>query len=183
VATTLPSGVVTGVISRAQKPSAIAFSARFWLRTPNSSISSRVTPRSWARFSAVCPMARYTSGSSPSSRGSCQTSAPPAALAPDRSRAASNAGFCQPPPTSACASGGSPSELPRAYRETVSTPAEMNTSPSPALMAWNAIRVVCSDEAQYRVSVAPGRKSYPSSVATTRAWLKPCSPPGSPHPR
>ncbi len=32
--------------------------------------------------------------------------------------------------------------------ETVSTPAEMKASPSPALMAWNAIRVVCSDEAQ-----------------------------------
>jgi hypothetical protein len=57
VATTVPSGVVTGVISRAQKPSAIAFSARFWLRTPNSSMSSRVTPLTWARFSAVWPIA------------------------------------------------------------------------------------------------------------------------------
>jgi hypothetical protein len=58
----------------------------------------------------------------------------------------------------------------------------MNTSPSPALMAWYAIRVVCNDEAQYRVSVAPGRKSYPSMTATTRARLKPCSPPGRPQP-
>ena len=40
------------------------------------------------------------------------------------------------------------SELPLANRETVSTPAEMNTSPSPALMAWKAIRVVCTDEEQ-----------------------------------
>ena len=32
--------------------------------------------------------------------------------------------------------------------ETVSTPAEMNTSPSPALMAWNAIRDVCTEEEQ-----------------------------------
>ena len=70
------------------------------------------------------------------------------ALRSERARAASKRGFCQPPPTSACASGGSPSELPRAYRDTISTPAEMNTSPSPALIAWNAIRVVCSDEAQ-----------------------------------
>ena len=58
VLTTVPSGVVTGVISRAQKPSAMAFSARFWLRTPNSSMSARVTSCTWARFSAVCPMVR-----------------------------------------------------------------------------------------------------------------------------
>ena len=47
---------------------------------------------------------------------------------------------------------GRESLLPLTYRDTISTPAEMNTSPSPALMAWNAIRVVCSDEEQYRVS-------------------------------
>jgi hypothetical protein len=35
----------------------------------------------------------------------------------------------------------------------------MNTSPSPARIACAAIRVVCRDEAQYRVIVAPGRKS------------------------
>ena len=56
--TTVPSGSVTGVISLAQKPSAMAFSARFCERTPNSSMSSRLTPLSWARFSAVWPMAR-----------------------------------------------------------------------------------------------------------------------------
>ena len=32
--------------------------------------------------------------------------------------------------------------------ETISTPAETKTSPSPALIAWKAIRVVCTDEAQ-----------------------------------
>ena len=32
--------------------------------------------------------------------------------------------------------------------ETVSTPAEMNVSPSPALIAWKAIRVVCTEEEQ-----------------------------------
>src|SRR6266511_2799925 len=106
------------------------------------------------------------SGSSPSARGSCQTSAPPAARLAERSRASANLGFVQSPPTRACASVGSPSELPRAYRETHSTPAEMNTSPSPALMAWKAIRVVCSDEEQCRVTVAPGRWSYPSRMAT-----------------
>jgi hypothetical protein len=183
VDTTPPSGVVTGVISRAQKPSAMAFSARFWLRTPNSSMSCLLTSLSCARFSAVCPMARYTSGSSPPDRGSTQLGAPPADRRTDRSRAPSNRGFCQPPPTSSCASAGSPSELPRASRETHSTPAETNTSPSPARMAWKAIRVVCRDDAQYRVSVAAGRPSSPSMVATTLAMLKPCSPPGRPQPR
>jgi hypothetical protein len=40
------------------------------------------------------------------------------------------------------------SELPFTNRDTISTPAEMNTSPSPALIACIAIRLVCSDEEQ-----------------------------------
>ena len=40
---TVPSGSVIGVMSLAQKPSAMAFSARFCERTPNSSISARDT--------------------------------------------------------------------------------------------------------------------------------------------
>ncbi len=43
---------------------------------------------------------------------------------------------------------GQPSELPRAKLDTDSTPAEMKTLPSPALIAWNAIRVVCSEDEQ-----------------------------------
>jgi hypothetical protein len=43
---------------------------------------------------------------------------------------------------------GPPSAKPPAKRLTVSTPAEMKTSPSPALMAWKAMRVVCSDDEQ-----------------------------------
>jgi hypothetical protein len=54
---------------------------------------------------------------------------------------------------------GQLSDEPLAYRDTVSTPALMNTSPSPALIAWKAIRVVCRLEAQYRVTVQPGRWS------------------------
>ena len=46
-----------------------------------------------------------------------------------------------------------------ANRLTVSTPAEISTSASPALIAWNAIRVVCSDDEQYRVTVVPGSLS------------------------
>ena len=54
---------------------------------------------------------------------------------------------------------GSESELPVMNRDTVSTPAEMKTSPSPALIACSAMRVVCSDDEQYRVMVVPGMKS------------------------
>ena len=54
---------------------------------------------------------------------------------------------------------GQLSLLPLAKRLTHSTPAEMNTSPSPALIAWKAIRVVCSEDEQYLVTVVPGRLS------------------------
>ena len=50
-------GRVAGVMSRCQNPLASAFSARFCDRTPNSSCSPRLIPRSWATFSAVCPIA------------------------------------------------------------------------------------------------------------------------------
>ena len=43
---------------------------------------------------------------------------------------------------------GQLSDVPFSNRDTVSTPAETNTSPSPALIAWKAIRVVCTEEAQ-----------------------------------
>ena len=54
---------------------------------------------------------------------------------------------------------GQESLLPLASRLTHSTPAETYTSPSPALIAWNAIRVVCKEEEQYRFTVVPGRWS------------------------
>jgi hypothetical protein len=54
--TTVPSGSVTGTISRSKKPLLIAFSARFCDRTPNASWSARLIPRSVATFSAVCPI-------------------------------------------------------------------------------------------------------------------------------
>jgi hypothetical protein len=54
---------------------------------------------------------------------------------------------------------GQPSDVPFGNRETVSTPAETNALPSPALIAWNAIRMVCSDDEQYRFTVVPSRKS------------------------
>jgi hypothetical protein len=43
---------------------------------------------------------------------------------------------------------GPVSEAPYWKRLTVSTPAATKTSPSPALMAWAAIRMVWSDEEQ-----------------------------------
>ena len=44
----------------------------------------------------------------------------------------------------------------RRARETASTPAAMYVSPSPALIAWKAMRIVCSEEAQKRLTVVPG---------------------------
>ncbi len=102
------------------------------------------------------------SGILPSSRGSCQTSAPPAALAVPRSSASSKTGFFV---------SGAPSLLPLPSLLTHSTPAEMNTSPSPDLIAWYAIRVDCNEDEQYRVMVVPGRESRPSMTASTRAML------------
>ena len=75
----------------------------------------------------------------PSSRGSCQPSAPPLAALAVCAQASPNSGFMV---------SGSESLLPLTCRLTVSTPAEMNTSPSPALIACMAIRVVCRDDAQ-----------------------------------
>jgi hypothetical protein len=43
---------------------------------------------------------------------------------------------------------GIPSELPLTKRLTISTPAATNTSPSPDLMAWAAMRMVWSDDEQ-----------------------------------
>ena len=67
-----------------------------------------------------------------------------------RSSALAKTGFCV---------SGQLSLLPLAYLLTHSTPADRNASPSPALMAWNAIRVVCSEDEQYLVIVVPGRWS------------------------
>src|SRR6266851_3935837 len=71
------------------------------------------------------------SGICPSARGSCQTPVPPFSSAWARSSASANTGFLV---------SGRPSLLPLANRLTHSTPAEMNTSPSPALMAFHAIK-------------------------------------------
>ncbi|SKY88555.1 Uncharacterised protein [Mycobacteroides abscessus subsp. abscessus] len=116
LATTVPSASVTGVISRSKKPSAMAFSARFWLRTPQWSWSSRLMPVCSATFSAVWPIAMYTSGVRPSLRGSCHSVAPCAAVAV-RASASAYSGLWL---------SGHPSEVPFGKRETVSTPAEMN---------------------------------------------------------
>ncbi len=99
-------------------------------------MSSRVMPFRRARFSAVWPIAMYASGTRPSSRGSCQVVFSCWATAAVRASASAKNGLCV---------SGSESELPFAKRDTISTPAEMNTSPSPALMACSAMRVVCRE--------------------------------------
>src|SRR5438270_2454798 len=44
-------------------------------------------------------------------------------------------------------------------------------------MAWKAMRMVCSDEAQKRLTLVPGTVSgRPASAAQLRAWFMPCSP-------
>jgi hypothetical protein len=44
-------------------------------------------------------------------------------------------------------------------------------------MAWKAMRMLCSDEAQKRLTVVPGTLSgRPASRPTWRARLAPCSP-------
>ncbi len=128
------------MISRAQKPASIAFSARFWDRTANSSSSWRDRPRSAgdvlrglahrdvdvgevAGLARVVPHVLAALGRASSLRAS----------------ASANRGLWV---------SGQWSEVPLAKRETVSTPAEMITSASPALIAWKAIRVVCTDDAQ-----------------------------------
>ena len=76
---------------------------------------------------------------SPLARGSVQESTPPADSAAERASAPANSGLWV---------SGRESELPFVNRDTASTPAEMNTSPSPALIACRAMRVVCSDDEQ-----------------------------------
>ncbi len=98
----------------------------------------------------------------PSSRGSCQIGVPAPARSTVRASASAKTGFLV---------SGAPSLLPLASRLTHSTPAERNTSPSPDLIAWNAILVDCSEDEQYRVIVVPGSESSPSITATTRAML------------
>ena len=63
--------------------------------------------------------------------------APPAGAVGARSPASSNSGFFGPS-----------SAMPNWNRLDVSTPPATNTSPSPALMAWAAMRIVCSDDEQ-----------------------------------
>ena len=55
--TTVPSGRVTGMISRSKNPFSWDSTARVCERSANSSISSRVTFSYSATFSAVWPMA------------------------------------------------------------------------------------------------------------------------------
>src|SRR6266849_7961979 len=59
----------------------------------------------------------------------------------------------------------------------------MYTSPSPARIAWNAMRIVCRLEAQNRFTVVPGTVSGSSaSRAARRARFMPCFSCGNPQP-
>ena len=69
------------------------------------------------------------------------------------------------------------------YCETHSTPPARKMSPSLALIAWKAIRMVWVEEAQNRLTVEPGSRSRPASTAMIRAMLEPCLPLGSAQPQ
>ena len=77
---------------------------------------------------------------------------------------------------------GPVSAAPFIYLLTVSTPPATKQSPSPAFMAWAAIRIVCNDDEQYRFTVTPGT-SISFMTAIIRPILKPPSPPGCPMPQ
>ncbi len=66
-------------------------------------------------------------------------SKPPAVRFSVRASASVNFSLCVP---------GPPSDMPERKRLTVSTPPATNTSPSPALIACAAMRMVCSDDEQ-----------------------------------
>src|SRR6266542_6451128 len=114
------------------------------------------------------------SGTSPSSRGSCQVSLVSAYFSV-RGAALTKTGLNE-------LGSPTPAEPKFTYRDTHSTPALTNTSPSPDLIAWNAIRAVCTDEAQNRFTVVAGVSSQPSWTAIRRAMLPPCSSCGSAQP-
>src|SRR3954447_25469685 len=90
----------------------------------------------------------------------------------DCSSAPANCGLCGPV-----------SAAPNWKRDTVSTPAQTNASPSLALIACAAMRMACSDDEQYRLTVTPGTSGMSASTAATRATLYPDSPPGWPQPQ
>ena len=122
IETIRPPGRVTGVMSCSKKPPVIAVAALRCDSNANWSCSARETPSIPATFSAVCPIAMYTSGN-PSL--DVQVS-PATAIAVERAAASSKMWL---------AVSGSVSEFPFTKLLTLSTPAAMNASPSPALMA------------------------------------------------
>src|ERR1700687_1748897 len=146
--TRVPSGSGTGVISRSKNPFFCASTARFCEMTAYSSMASRLTPNCSATFSAVTPMAMYIS--------------------------LTKSGRVLSRKRGLRSSTENPLPL---VRLTDSTPPATYVLPSPALMAWNAMRMDCSDEAQKRFTDVPGTVSgRPARAPMHRAMLKPCSP-------
>ena len=72
-----------------------------------------------------------------------------------------------------CGSRASSSMSLPVLSEIDSTPAEITARASPETIAWKAARVVWMEEAQKRVTVAPGTVSRPSFTATVRARFPP----------
>src|SRR6266508_4789512 len=114
------------------------------------------------------------SGTSPSSRGSCQVSLVSAYFSVLLTASSNTVLNELGSPT--------PAEPKFLYRDTHSTPALTNTSPSPDRIAWNSILAVCTDDAQNLFTVVAGVSSHPSCTAIRRAMFPPCSSCGSAQP-
>ena len=97
--TTVPSASVTGMISRSKNPFCWDSTARVWESSANSSCSARPTFSNSATFSAVWPMAMYTSGRP---AGGLQGSVTAGARTLVRSSAAANSGLWGPVSDAPC---------------------------------------------------------------------------------
>ena len=134
--TTVPSGRVTGVISRSKNPFSTLATARFCDSTPNSSISRR---RDVLELGDVLGRLAH----SDVDVGKADRGRPwslPALGALGRPRLGVGEQLV--------VGAGNAVRPSRSKRLTVSTPAATNTSPSPARIACAAIRIVWSDEEQ-----------------------------------
>jgi hypothetical protein len=115
--------------------------------TVTGTISLSKCPDSCAATARVCEISAHASCAS---RLTLRSAATFSAVMPMEMYAS----YSEPsePSSLGCSSNGAPG----AVRETASTPAAMYVSPSPDLIAWNAMRVVCSEDAQKRLTVQPG---------------------------
>ena len=151
-------GSVTGTISSAMRPAAIAASARCWLRSANASWSARAMPNSCATFSAVSgiesiPYFAFISGF---------TKRQPMVVS-------SILAVRENAPTAFASTNGA--------RVMLSTPPAIASAASPHLIARAAMAIASRLEPHRRLTVAPGTScGMPASSSAMRATLRLSSP-------